>query len=197
MVRIATIVEGHGEVKAAPILLRRIAAAVFPGEAVSIPTPIRAPRRKIVKQDELEKFVKLAAGKAGADGRILILLDADDDCPALLAPELLQRARAVSAGRPVRVILAKAEYEAWFLAAAISIAGRRGIRKDAAPPSDPESIRGAKEQLRKLMPPGRRYRETIDQPALTEVFDLAAAQAAPSFDKLWRDVKSLLLLGRR
>lgn len=196
MVRIATIVEGHGEVEAAPILLRRIAAEVFPGE-VSIPTPIRAPRHKIVKQDELEKFVELAAGKAGVDGCILILLDADDDCPALLAPELLRRARAVSADRPVRVILAKAEYEAWFLAAAISIAGRRGIRKDAAPPSDPESIRGAKEQLRKLMPPGRRYRETIDQPALTEVFDLAAARAAPSFDKLWRDVSSLLLSGRR
>ena len=196
MVRIATIVEGHGEVEAAPILLRRIAAEVFPGK-VSIPTPIRAPRHKIVKQDELEKFVELAAGKAGVDGCILILLDADDDCPALLAPELLRRARAVSADRPVRVILAKAEYEAWFLAAAISIAGRRGIRKDAAPPSDPESIRGAKEQLRKLMSPGRRYRETIDQPALTEVFDLAAARAAPSFDKLWRDVSSLLLSGRR
>ena len=42
------------------------------------------------------------------------------------------------------------------------------------------------------MPPGRRYRETLHQPALTAVFDVDAARAAPSFDKMWRDVTDLL-----
>ncbi len=42
------------------------------------------------------------------------------------------------------------------------------------------------------MPPGRSYRPTLDQAALTSVFDLDAARNAPSFDKLWRDVSELL-----
>ena len=42
------------------------------------------------------------------------------------------------------------------------------------------------------MPPGRKYRPTLHQAALTHRFDMAAARAAPSFDKLWRDVTALL-----
>ena len=41
------------------------------------------------------------------------------------------------------------------------------------------------------MPVGQRYRETLHQPALTAIFDPDAARAAPSFDKLWRDVTAL------
>ena len=74
----------------------------------------------------------------------MILLDADDDCPAELARALARRAEAVRPDRRIRVVLAKREFEAWFLAAAQSIAGRRGIRESVAPPADPESIRDAK-----------------------------------------------------
>ena len=42
------------------------------------------------------------------------------------------------------------------------------------------------------MPPDRKYRPTLHQAALTKLFDLDAARAAPSFDKLWRDVTALL-----
>jgi hypothetical protein len=38
----------------------------------------------------------------------------------------------------------------------------------------------------------RVYRETLDQPAFTAALDLTAARSAPSFDKLSRDVMSLL-----
>ena len=116
MPTIATIVEGHGEVDAVPILIRRIADHVLP----------------------------------------------------------------------------KAEYEAWFLAAADSIAGQHGIDASTTPPDDPESIQGAKEWLGARMPRGQRYRATLHQAALTAIFDLDAARAAPSFDKLWRDVSELL-----
>ncbi len=89
------------------------------------------------------------------------------------------------------VVLAKAEYEAWFLATAGSIAGRRGIRADATPPSDPEAIQDAKGWLRDRMRP-RRYRATLDQAALTAVSEMEAARRAPSFDKLVGDLTSLL-----
>ena len=94
-------------------------------------------------------------------------------------------------------MLAKAEYEAWFLAAAGSIAGQHGIDAATTVPEDPESIRGAKEWLRQRMPPGQCYRATLHQAALTEIFDLDAARAAPSFDKLWRDVSGLLGTGEQ
>ena len=47
------------------------------------------------------------------------------------------------------------------------------------------------------MPRGRTYRPKFDQPELTKIFDLDSARMAPSFDKLWRDVNSLLATVRR
>ena len=197
MRRIVTIVEGYGEVEAVPILLRRLAERLSPGFNVDVPRPIRIGRYKILKAGELERVVGLAARRAGTDGCILILLDAEDDCPAELGPELLRRARGERTDYDIRVVLAKAEYEAWFLAAGDSIAGKRGIAETVAPPSEPESIRGAKEWLSARMPSGQPYRPTLHQPALTAIFDLDSARMAPSFDKLWRDVDSLLASVRR
>ena len=192
MPTIATIVEDHGEVDAVPILLRRIAKRVTPRVGVQLPPPIRVKRNQVLRADELERAVELAARKTGQGGCILILLDADDDCPAEIAPEVLLRAIEARGDRDIRVVLAKMEYEAWFLAAADSIAGRHGIDAAATAPDDPESIRGAKEWLGARMPHGQRYRATLHQAALTAIFDLDAARAAPSFDKLWRDVSELL-----
>ena len=192
MLKIATIVEGQGEVEALPILLRRIAQRLCPECVLDIPRPIRVPRQRVVKAGELEQAIQLGARLAGSRGGIVVLLDADTDCPKDLAPELLRRATEARPDRAIRVVLAKAEYEAWFLAAADSIAGKRGIDPSTSSPNDPESIRGAKGWLRKRMPRDQRYRETLDQAALSAVFDLDAARNAPSFDKLWRDVASLL-----
>ena len=194
MVTVASIVEGDGEVRAVPILLRRIAEQVAPNRYVNVPPPIRVGRNKILKDGELERAVELAARKLGRgeQGGILILLDADDDCPREIAAEMLSRAHAVRRDRVIRVVLAKREYETWFLAAAHSIAGRRQIDASMAPPMEPESIRGAKERLSRRMPRERKYSPTTDQAALTAVFDMEVARSAPSFDKLWRDVVSLL-----
>lgn len=144
MATIVAIVEGHGEEEAVPILLRRIATAVAPTGDIEVLPPIRVDRCGVVSQGELERAVELAARRSGGDGSILILLDADDDCPAELGPDLLQRARAARPDRVIRVVLAKAEYEAWFLAAAASIAGRHDI-DETVPPDDPEGIRDANE----------------------------------------------------
>ena len=192
MRRIAAIVEGHGEVEAVPILLRRIAPSVSPSLAVKVLKPIRIGRYKILKPGELERAVELAARQTGRGGCILILLDAEDDCPAELGRVLLERAIDARRDRDIRVVLAKREYEAWFLAAANSIAGERGFGPLVSPPSDPESIRDAKGWLTARLPSGQSYRETLDQPALTAIFDLATARSAPSFDKLWRDLRWLL-----
>lgn len=143
------------------------------------------------KPGELERAVELAALKARPRGGVFVLFDSDDDCPATLAPLLLSRAAAAGMGLPVFVILPQREFEGWFLAAAESLRGKRGLPADLAPPQNPEEIRGAKAWLRQRMD-GHVYSETIDQPALAAVFDLHQARTAQSFDKCYRDVKSLI-----
>lgn len=172
---------------AVPVLLRRIAERVAPDTPVEIPRPIRVKRNRIVRAHELERAVGLAARLAGPDGSVLMLIDADDDCPANLAPALLRRAVRSRSVRSISVVVAKSEYESWFLA------GYRGIDAGESPPANPESIRDAKEWLRARMPRGQRYRETRHQASFTARFDLDAARSAPSFDKMWRDMRALLV----
>ena len=189
---LACIVEGDGDVEAVPIALRRIAQEIDPSLKIKIHRPIRVPRTKLVKPGELESYIELAARRAGRDGAIFVVLDSDDDCPATLGPELLGRARKARPDLPISVVLAKREFEGWFLASAESLRGLRGLASDLKPPSDLESIRGTKEWLTARMTAGRSYVETLDQPALAASFDLQQARTAPSFDKFFRDVVAIV-----
>ena len=47
--QVACIVEGHGEVEAVPVLIRRIAESLDPGMVVLLPSPLRVPKNKLVK----------------------------------------------------------------------------------------------------------------------------------------------------
>ncbi len=191
-VQICCIVEGYGEVEAVPILIRRIAESLYPGVHVVTPRPIRVSRHKVVKAGELEQVVKLATLNIGGQGAIFILLDGDDDCPAHLGPELRLRALQVRENLPITVVLAKHEFESWFLAAAESIRGRRGLKSDLEPPNNPEAIHGAKEWLSARMKGDRMYSPRLDQPGLTAHFNIEQARRADSFDKCYRDIVCLL-----
>ena len=182
-VQIRCIVEGHGEVDAVPILIQRIAERLDPGLPIFPPRPIRVSRNQVVKVGELERVVELAARKISGQGAIFILLDSDNDCPAELGPELLYRARQVRRDLPMAVVLAKREFEAWFLAAAESLRGYKGLKNNLQPPNNPEGIGGAKEWL---------SQRTADQPGFTNCFDLDQARQADSFDKCYRDIVRLL-----
>ena len=112
MSTIVTIVEGPGEVDAMPILIRRIAATAVPDAVPHEPRPIRVKRDRFLKENELERYVDLAARQSGPDGGVLIVLDADDDCPPELASRILQRANRARGDRLIKVVLARREYEA-------------------------------------------------------------------------------------
>jgi hypothetical protein len=115
-------VEGKSEVLSLPILLRRVAAHMQIRDlSVLRPLPVR--RYEVVKPGELERHVELVAKKLGGGGGILVLLDADDDCPRNLGPALLRRAQAVEPRLPLSVVLASREFEAFFLAGMRSLAG--------------------------------------------------------------------------
>lgn len=186
MTTVVSIVEGHGEVEALPVLLRRIGEWKFPDEYFNIPRPIRVRRDQFLNKEEIfTKQLTLAGLKCDAAGTgwILILLDADDDCPAELGPSILARAQRIIPDHRISVVLANREYEAWFLAAARSLNGVRGLKIDEEV-ATPDTVRGAKEWL-KARSAHNRYGEITDQPALSAVMDLAqASENSRSFRKL-------------
>lgn len=191
MAKIVAIVEGDGEVEAVPTLIRRVHGEASPEAPLEVGRPIRVRRNQVLKAGELERYLDLAANLAGADGGILVLLDANGDCPAKLGPDILRRARAARPDRRIEVVLANCEYESWFVAAIESLQGQRNVAAAATAPQDPESIRGAKEWLRDRM--GGTCSPTADQTALTALFDMGLArQRSRSFDRMWRATGALL-----
>lgn len=184
MKTIVSIVEGDGEVAALPILLRRIGQWLSPELHCHVLPPIRVRRDQFLnREDVFRRQLELASLKCTNNGWILVLLDADDDCPAELGSAIVSRAQKVIPHKPVSVVLANKEYEAWFIASASSMHGERGFSfVDSV--HDPESIRGAKEWLSERKQEGR-YREVTDQPALSARMDIKLArQNSRSFHKL-------------
>jgi hypothetical protein len=175
------IVEGHGEQKALPLLIRRIFEEIAPLTFPIVNPPIRVKSGSFLNDpDYFGKYVTYAADKAAqAGGEVLILLDCEDDCPATLGPALLARAKNVRSDVPTTVVLAHREYETWFLAAAESLRGCGGLSANLSLPANPEQIRGAKEWL------GRHMAQSCDpiihQAAFTARFDLSQAKTVPSF----------------
>jgi len=171
--RIQPIVEGHGEVEAIPVLLRRLCEEAG-ALGIEIGRPIRQSRSQLVQEATLRRAVQLARLQPHCRA-ILVVLDSDDDCPMKIAPRLEAWVCEEAAGVPCAVVMARQEYEAWFLASMESLRGIRGIRDDAISPDAPESIRGAKEHLGTCLRPGRFYSPAADQAALTAKFSLAVA----------------------
>lgn len=191
MIRIAAVVEGHGDVSAVPVLVRRIAQEIAPGALLITPPAIRIPKGTLVKPEQLERAVELAARKVAPAGGVLIVVDADDDCPRDLGPELLTRARAARGDRALSVVVPVREFEAWFVGRAQDLRGYKGIAADLVAPPQPESIRGAKEWLSARMTEAR-YSEPVDQPAMADLIDLQGARYMGSFDKLYRDISAMV-----
>ncbi|MGH8897300.1 MAG: DUF4276 family protein [Egibacteraceae bacterium] len=125
---------------------------------------------------------------------VLVILDADNDCPATEGPKLLTRVRAVARDTPVGLVLAKCEFEAWFLAAAESLAGHQGLRTPLRPPANPEAIPKAKEWLDgKMLNKKRSYAPTRHQAALVAAMDFVRAELrSRSFAKCKKEIERLV-----
>ena len=185
------IVEGHGEAAAAPVLIRRIALDNGFYSNLRFKT-WRVGKSQILQSGELERTIEALTRQIGRRQPVLLLLDADDDCPVDLANELRARCEARHADVTVAVVAARREYEAWFLAAAKSIAGRGGLLPALDRPSEPESIGGAKEWLSSHMTTGQCYSPTRHQTVFSAAIDLTQARTARSFRKLEKEVARLI-----
>ncbi len=186
MTLVASIVEGDGEVSALPVLLRRLGEWQTPDVYVQVLPPIRVRKDRFLNRaEEFSRHLQLAAAKCGDDGWILVLLDADDDCPATKEAEILEHGRAVIPHRRLAVVLANREYEAWFIAAAASLDGFRNFHRQPDDEfGDAEIPRNAKGWIGERIADGA-YHETTDQAAFSARMDLEVAYArSRSFRKL-------------
>ena len=190
---VAPIVEGHGEVFAVPILLQRVISEQRPDVSLRVNPAIRVKVGSFLgNPGYFANYLELAARKVRqhANGLVLILLDCEDRCPAIVGPQLASAAASVRSDVPTIIALAHREFETWFVAAARSLRGVRGLPLDLEAPTDPESIRDAKGWLRSRMNAG--YNEPNDQPIFTRMFSLEEASCVPSFARLCRRIRDRL-----
>lgn len=203
-VYIAPVVEGHTEVKCLERILHRVwLELLFAPDRLQVLQPSRGNRSSLAKVGHPELDSKIDEGQEklrvklrrdqDSTGFILLLLDADDDCPATLGPELLQRANAIRPDVPVACVLANRQLENWFRASAASLAGVGKLPGDLAAVADPESGRGAAwltDQMKRLDPKSE-YKKPGDAVLLAQRMDLAQCHAnSPSFRKLCRELSA-------
>jgi hypothetical protein len=200
---IAPIVEGQTEQGCVEPLLHRIwVELLHQPERLQVVEPFRSQRDTLVHAngqvltDGIQKaFLKLQQKKrkdAEAQLLLLILLDAEGDCPATLGPRLLQTARLARSDADIACVLAKRELENWFKAAAASLAGMCGLPNDLSVPANPEEGSGDAWLTRQIQRQDRRrkYTKPADAVELARRMDLQLCRDhSPSFDKLCRELE--------
>lgn len=192
-IRIGCIVEGRGDDKAVPVVVRRVGLIEAPEHTVIVDTFVRRDRGKLVQQKLLMTDIEFTARKLDGDGGILVVYDADDDCPARLGPTMQTWAQSARPDVPIAVVLAMREFESWFMAAAESLGGRLSFPSKLEPHPEPEKVRDAKGWLTSRMPRPKSYSASVDQPELARHFDLGLARTrSDSFDKCYREITRLL-----
>jgi Domain of unknown function (DUF4276) len=143
---VVPIVEGQGEVACIRILLERI-WEMLGGEFIQVIQPIRKPRGQLVKRGVLQEAVRSASIKLRNPSTsrdptlVLILIDADEDCPRDLGPKLLEFARETNSVVDIACVLANVEYETWFAAAAESLSKYLDLTSFPSAAESPEEAR--------------------------------------------------------
>lgn len=191
MPKIVPIVEGDGEVTGVPVLLRRILWQI-PRYDIQVARPKNANGRgNLTKQGGLEKFIRYS-WKERDCGAILVLVDADKECPLSLAQDFSSRVEAIGLLFPVVIVVAKRMYETWFLASISTISGHLDLPKGLIPPPNVEDVPNPKAWIEERFPAGRAYKETQDQEAMSNLIDIPLASSARSFKRLLHAIHQAL-----
>ncbi len=171
---VGLVVEGAGDVKALPMLLRsHLQAHGEFRDVLGKPVALHG-RTKAFTVNGIEGYVA-AASRPGCVG-VLVVLDGEGDCVADVGPPLRDRADNAS-GALVRVALADRDFEDWIYASAETLglgldrydAGHRGQRV-----------------LKEALRPGS-YTKPVWQPRLTSKVDVVLAQSrSTSLDRCLR-----------
>jgi hypothetical protein len=217
MKRLVLLGEGHGELDALPVLVRRLLqekgteSSLYVDEKVIRTSPSQLVKwNKAEKKPDLSEWTNriLLAARRRETGAVLAVYDGDlphfpagsstPFCAGKAAHLMAEAAVRAGAGNrfSLAVVFACAEYETWLVAGAESLAGRRlpdgrpGLPIGVGfPGGDPESH--GKRWLEEKFPG---YRPTRDQGILTELVDLKSVRARNlrSFKRLEHALEQLL-----
>jgi len=170
---IAPIVEGHGDVVALPVLLRRIAPSL------PVKRPVRFPKSKLLSSDDLERAARIAASNIPEAGAILLVMDSDEECAASLRARLEEQLSRTSPNHLCRVVLAVHEFEAWI------VGGDPRYQVE-----HPDAAGDLKGRIRRRFGV---YSETADQARLVAGADLdLLGQRSRSFQRLLKVMRECL-----
>jgi len=197
MPKIVPVVEGDGEERALPLLLRRLLQEHLNEYGFTIAKPKNARGcGRLTAENGIERYVLHALKEPDCVG-VFVLLDNDaarglykrgdleDDCAPCFAHYLAERVQAIRPSCPVVVVVARWEYEAWLLASLETVGPVVGLPENLAYAGDVEAIQAAKGQIETYMPPGQKYLETRDQVRMTANLDFARVRArSRSFRRL-------------
>jgi Domain of unknown function (DUF4276) len=185
--RLVLFVEGEGDARAVPVLVKRILTDQNAWQHLALDeNPFHVGELSTLTGRNEGNWTRwlAAANKRPHLGGVLLLIDGDarptagkEFCATTAARELARRAGAVGGGRvfSVAVVFACQEYESWFLPCIEHLAGknlpdgRQGIRAGTVTPEgDLEAApRDAKKWLGGCMHSG--YKPTRDQEPLTRM----------------------------
>lgn len=211
MPKLASIVEGPGDVAALPVILKKIIAGQPQYRQWQILKPIMTQGcGNMLQRNGIERFILLAQKEPGC-GAILVVIDGDainkisseEDCSPALAYWLARRIRSISPAVPVAVVVARWEFEAWFLASLETIAGSKkgglsGLPATARYSGAVEECRSPKDWLNQRLPHQHRYLETRDQARLANLLDPELAQQrSRSFRRLGHALEEILVSPRQ
>jgi Domain of unknown function (DUF4276) len=206
---IVPIVEGQTEVGCVQGLLRRVWEELLAGPIpLQVLPPSRGKRDSLVSPSGTALAEKIGEAYSrlsqclrrdpSGRGLLLLLLDAEGDCPAELAPRLLAVARQARGDATIACVLAKRMLENWIVAGASTLAGVNDL-PDPLPARDQFEDRSGAAwldgQLRSRKRT-RRYKKTVDAKVFVRAMDLAECRAnCPSFAKLCRELQARLPSG--
>lgn len=181
VLRVYCIVEGHGDVDAFPILIRRMCAELF-GEAVVVEVPYRLPKGRITRPVDLQGVLELGAlrlkERAEEGDKLLMIVsrDADDECPVAVAKTINDIAAQTMAKDICHSVIPNEEFEAWLLAGAAPLAQHPDCVGQAYVTDNADSIKNPKGVFeRQVLREERTYSETVDQPKFTAQIELGDA----------------------
>jgi Domain of unknown function (DUF4276) len=187
------VVEGHGEDGAVPNLVNRLWADLALPHIIWNAKPLRG--TALHQERGVLQLCDLLRRKPDCDVA-LFLRDEDDGCPKDRGPEAAEWLRRAELPFASAFVLFHREYETLFLPCLPLMAGkpivdpngnrRQGVREGATFGGDPQARRDAKGAVSSFMPPGRAYKPTIDQLALTRMLDFGTLRASglPCFTTL-------------
>jgi hypothetical protein len=197
--RVVVIVEGHGEDASIRNLLVRIWHELLGGDFIEV-IPWRSTQGRLRQKEGLGPVVEAAAIKLHATERadlrrlLLVMIDTEgEECPKTIAPERIAWAKEIRSDPTTEIacVMPNPMFETWFVTAAASLRGKKGIPVYVPKPDDPERDGLGKAWVKNHLP--LKYKETVDQPRFVGHISLTECRdSSRSFRKLVKELEQRL-----